>query len=195
MSKPLPVLSQKLEELQRKLGGAGMAEEEKKRKSEVEFDIGFGGLFKGLGSLFDLVSKMSEEGKEEYTRTGEIKGLGDKAKGVYGFSVKLGLGGKPIIEQFGNIKTTDRGAVVAEAREPIVDVFDEEERLLVIAELPGVEEKDIHLEVKDDILDLSTETGDRKYNREILLPSAVDAESMESTYKNGILEIRLKKRS
>jgi len=166
--------------------------EEKKRGEEVEF--GFGSLFKGIGNLFDLVSRMTEEGKEEYTRTGEIKGLGDKARGVYGFSVKLGLGGKPIIEQFGNIKATERGAVVAEVREPIVDVFDEGESLVVIAELPGVEEDDIHLEVKDDILDLSAEAEHRKYSKEILLPSPVDADSLESSYKNGILEIKLRKR-
>jgi len=192
LTKPLPILNLKLEELQRKLGGAGMAEEKREKSGEIEF--GFGSLFKGIGNLFDLVSKMTEEGKEEYTRTGEIKGLGDKARGVYGFSVKMGLGGKPIIEQFGNIKTTEKGAVVAEVREPIVDVFDEGERLVVIAELPGVAENDIHLEVKDDILDLAAEAKDRKYSKEVLLPSAVDADSMESSYKNGILEIRLRKR-
>jgi len=114
ISKPLPVLSLKLEELQRKLGGAGVAEE--KKKEERESGFGLGGLLKGLGSLFDLVSRMAEEGQDEYTRTGEISGLGGKATGVYGFSVKMGLGGKPTIEQFGNIKATEKGAVVAEVR-------------------------------------------------------------------------------
>ena len=166
---------------------------EGKRKG-VEFEFSFGNLFKGIGILFDLISKMTEEGKEEYTRTGEIKGLGEKVKGVYGFSVKMGLAGKPIIEQFGNIKATEKGAVVAEVREPIVDVFDEGERLVVIAELPGVEENNIHLEVKDDILDITAEGKDRKYSKEVLLPSPVDAKSMETSYKNGILEIRLRKR-
>ncbi len=183
LTRPMPILSLKLEELQRKIGGAEVAEE--KRKKGEEFEFGFGSLFKGIGNLFDLVSQMTEEGKEEYTRTGEIRGLGDKAKGVYGFSVKMGLGGKPVIEQFGNIKATERGAVVAEVREPLVDVFDEGDTLVVIAELPGVEEGDIHLEVKDDILDLSAEAEDRKYRKEVLLPSSVDAESMESSYKMG----------
>ncbi len=167
---------------------------DEKRKSGEEVEIGFGSLFKGIGNLFDLVSKMTEEGKEEYTKTGEITGLGDKVKGVYGFSVKLGLGGKPVIEQFGNIKETEKGAVVDEVREPIVDVFDEGEGLVVVAELPGVGEDDIRLEVRDDILDLAAKADGRKYSKEILLPSPVDADSMESTYKNGILEIKLRKR-
>ncbi len=192
LTKPLPILSLKLEELRKRLGGAPMTEE--KRKAGGEFEFGFGSLFKGIGSLFDLVSKMTEEGEEEYTQTGEIRGLGDKAKGVYGFSVKMGLGGKPVIEQFGNIKATEKGAVVAEVREPIVDIFDEGEKLVIIAELPGVGEEDIHLEVKDDILDLSAEARDRKYRKEVLLPSLIDADSMESLYKNGILEIKLRKK-
>jgi len=192
LTKPLPILNLKLEELRKRLGGAAMAEE--KKKASGEFEFGFGSLFKGIGNLFDLVSRMTEEGQEEYTRSGEIRGLGDKAKGVYGFSVKMGLGGKPVIEQFGNIKATERGAVVAEVREPIVDVFDEGDKLVVIAELPGVEESNVHLEVKDDILNLSAEAKDRKYSKEVLLPSPVDANSMESSYKNGILEVKLGKK-
>ena len=193
LTRPLPVLGLKLEELQKKLGGASMAEEEKKRRSEGEFDFGFGGLFKGLGGVFEFVSKMVEEGKEEYTRSGEIKGLGDKVKGVYGFSVKMGLGGKPVVEQFGNIKATDRGAVVDEVREPMVDVIDEGEVVVVIAELPGVEEHGIHLEVKGDILNITAEAEYRKYSKEVLLPSPVEAGAIESTYKNGILELRIRK--
>jgi len=192
LTKPLPILNLKLEELQKRLGGVHMTEE--KRKVGGEFEFGFGSLFKGIGNLFELVSKMAEEGEGEYTRTGEIRGLGDKAKGVYGFSVKMGLGGKPVIEQFGNIKATEKGAVVAEVGEPIVDVFDEGEKLVVIAELPGVEESDIHLEVRDDILNLTAEAEGRKYSKEVLLPSPVDAGSMESSYKNGILEIKLRKK-
>ena len=169
-----------------------MAKEE--RKSRREFDFGLGGLFKGIGNLFDLVSRMTEEGTEELTRTGEIKGLSDKVRGIYGFTIRTGLGGQPTVEEFGNIRKTEKGAVVAEVREPIVDIFDEEDLVLVVAELPGVEERDIHLEVKDDILNLTAEGKDRKYSKEVLLPSVVDADTMESTYKNGVLEIKLIKR-
>ena len=171
-----------------------MAKEEKEPK--VQIDFGLGGLFKGIGGLFDMVSKMTEEGKEEYTRTGEIKGLGDKAKGIYGFSVKMGIGGQPTVEQFGNIKKTEKGSVeVAEVREPIVDVFDEGDYLMVIAELPGVDESDIHLEIKGDILNLKAEGKDRKYTKEVLLPSQVEAESMETQYRSGIMEIKLTKKA
>jgi HSP20 family protein len=167
---------------------------ETKEEAKVTFDLGFGGLFKGLGDFIDLLGDMIETGEEEVTRTGEfrVKGLGDKGRGVYGFSVRTGIGGIPRVERFGNIRTTEEGPVVAEVREPLVDVFDEEQEIVVVAELPGVAEDEVRIEIQDDILSLET-TGERKYAKEILLPEPVDAATLQKAYKNGILELRLKK--
>jgi HSP20 family protein len=175
---------------------------EKKRKEvrqEVSFDLGLGGLFKGLGDFLDVLSEVVEEAGEKgtatTTRTGEfrIKGMGEKARGVYGFTIRSGLGGSPVVERFGNIRSTEEGPVVAEVREPLVDIFDEDQEIVIVAELPGVSEEDIRFEVQDDILSLET-TGERRYAKEILLPGPVDA-AAQKTYKNGILELRLKKKS
>jgi HSP20 family protein len=174
-----------------------MAEKKEKKKEEkddVEIDFGvgkiaFGGVFKGLGNLIDLASKLSEEGVET---KGEIGGLPKGVRGVYGFSIRT-LAGKPIIESFGNIKDTAKGPVVEEVREPMVDVFDEKDRILVIAELPGVSEDKIKIEVAGDILHLTASGSDRKYAKEILLPGKVKPEPVKTYYKNGILEITLKK--
>jgi HSP20 family protein len=169
-----------------------MAGKEEKEKIEIDFGMGkisFGGLFKGIGNLIDLASKLSEEGVD---KKGEIKGLPKGAKGVYGFSVKT-LAGKPVVESFGNIRETAKGPVVEEIREPIVDVFDEEDYILVIAELPGVSEDEIKVEVAGDILNLTASDKDRKYAKEILLPSKVKSDPMKTSYKNGILEVTLEK--
>lgn len=196
-SKPLPIISLKLEELEHEMrgaegGGTGMAKERKDTASS--FGPGLGGLFKGMGGLLDLVSEMAANGKEEQTTSGEAEALGGKAKAVYGISIKLGLGGKPVIEQFGNVRATETGAEVAEVREPLVDVMDEGDRLVVIAELPGVEADDIQVDIKDDVLILCAEGKHRKYSKEVLLPAPVEAEAMERSFKNGILEIRLTRR-
>jgi HSP20 family protein len=169
-----------------------MSKKEENDNVEIDFGIGkigFGGLFKGLGNLIDLASKLSEEG---YERGGEIRGLPQGAKGVYGFSVRT-LAGKPVIESFGNIRETAKGPVVEEIREPMVDIFDEKDRILVIAELPGVSESEIKIEVAGDILNLAASDKDRKYAKEILLPGKVKPDSMKTSYKNGILEITLEK--
>ncbi len=169
------------------------------KEDGINIDFGIGGLFKGLGNLIDTATSLAEKG-EEISRTGEIrfsglekiKGIKD-LKGVYGVSVRTMADGSPSVQPFGNIKKTPKGPVVEEVREPLIDVFDEEDYVLVVAELPGVEKNEIHTEVKGDILILKAEKDERKYSKEVLLPSAVDVNTKESSFKNGILEIKLMK--
>jgi HSP20 family protein len=168
--------------------------DKKKDNDRVDIDFGdggisFGGLFKGLGNLIDIATKLNEAGVQ---RKGEIRGLSRGAKGVYGLKIST-LAGKPVIESFGNIKETARGPVVEEVREPMVDVFDEEGRVLVVAELPGVSEKEIKVDVSGDILNLTADGKERKYAREVLLPARVRPEPVRKSYKNGVLEILLEK--
>ena len=175
-----------------------MTQAKRKRREagegEVHVDLGLGNLFKGLGEFLDVVSDLAEKQETLVTRQGEfkVKGLGDRAKGVYGFSVRTASGGIPKVERFGNIHRTDKGPEVAEVREPLVDSFDEDKEIVVVAELPGVGESEIRVEIKEDILSLET-TGEHKYAKEILLPQPVDPSKMTKSYKNGILELRLKK--
>ena len=167
--------------------------ERKGSDEQVHVDLGFGELFKGIGNFIDLLAEMTEKGESETSRTGEIKFKGsDKLRGVYGFSIRTGIGGMPQVERFGNIRETEEGPVVVEAREPLVDTFDEGDNILVVVELPGVSDDEIQVEAKDDILTLST-TGEHKYAKEILLPSRVDSATMKKSHKNGVLEIRFTK--
>lgn len=169
--------------------------EPEEKKEGINIDLGFGELFKGLGNIIDLATKMAEEGKSVITKTGEIKGLGEKAKGVFGISVRTLAGGETTVEPFGNIhKVTEKGPVVEEVREPIIDIFEEPDYVRVVAELPGVEEKDIKYELKkDNALAITSLNADRKYSKEVSLPCSIDPEKVESKYKNGILELKLMK--
>jgi len=72
-------------------------------------------------------------------------------------------------------------------------VFEEKDCLRVTAELSGVEEKEINLKVDGKTLEIVAGTSAREYYKKVELPYAVDKEIMESSYRNGILEIKLKK--
>ena len=118
---------------------------------------------------------------------------------VYGYSVKIGPNGKPIIREFGNMKPTQGGKEgpalsLQDQREPLVDIIDEGDQVRVLAELPGVDKDAIHLYVEEHTLTIKVESLERRYYKELSLPSEVVGSSSKSTYRNGVLETILKKR-
>jgi len=112
---------------------------------------------------------------------------------VYGYSVKIGPDGKPEIREFGNVKPGRLGPQVKEEREPLVDIIETNGEIHVVAELPGVEKKDIKLHGTEDSLSISVDTPQRKYFKEISLPAKVNVKEAKTEYKNGVLEVKLPK--
>ncbi|MBI4704459.1 MAG: Hsp20/alpha crystallin family protein [Deltaproteobacteria bacterium] len=161
------------------------------RGSEGSGELGLGGMLRSLGGFVELLSDLAERGGE-LRRSGEI-GEDDKGvKAVWGFTVRAG-GAGPRVERFGNVKEGGLGPTVEETREPMVDVFDEEGHLLVVAELPGVEAADIHHDVNGDVLVVWATRGERKYRKEVLLPCAVAARGAAASHRNGVFELKLPK--
>ena len=169
-----------------------MEKENEKKESEFEF-LGLGGLFKGIEKLIDLAGKVTDEGEMRKEGTIDLEHLKKGMKGVYGFTIKSAVGGGPKVETFGNIKKTPEGPKVEEEREPITDVFDEANEVIIIAEMPGMTEEDIVVELKEDILEISAANKLRRYHKEVLLPVKKGRENLTSAYNNGMLEIRIKK--
>ena len=176
---------------------AKKSETGKDKRGQTSVDFGLGGLLDGIQKLVEAASGL-EGADGQINRTGEftIPGLGEKGKGIFGFSVSTLAGGegrqKVKVQPFGNIHKTAEGVTVEEAREPVVDVFEEGNEIRVIAELPGVREGDIKCDVEGDILTISTDS-DRRYHAEVLLPAPAETGGIESSYNNGILELKLKK--
>jgi len=174
-----------------------MAKDQSGRRAKDEGSAGLGSLLGGLGTLLERLSELADKGAE-LRRSGEISGLDPEGKlrGVYGFTIRSGLKGRESevqVQPFGNVRKDERTgkAVVHEVREPMVDLFEEEDHVLVVAELPGVGQEDVQLEVHEDILSLSASKDDTKYRKEILLPRAFTREKMSYTCRNGVLRVRL----
>jgi HSP20 family protein len=166
----------------------------KDKKDEAAFELfGLGGLFKGIEKLVDLAGKLEEKGG--MSKEGELnldhikKGM----KGVYGFTINTAGGGSPKVQTFGNIKKTPEGPKVDEEREPITDIFDEQSEIIVIVEMPGIEETDLKIDLKEDILEISASSKSRSYRKELLLPVKAISENLKHKFTNGILEIKIKK--
>jgi len=78
-------------------------------------------------------------------------------------------------------------------RQPLLDVFEEEDHLIVLAELPGVDKKDVNIKADENTLTISACNKTRKYLRKVWLPTPVQKDTIKSTYKNNVLQVRLQK--
>ncbi|MGI0007933.1 MAG: archaeal heat shock protein Hsp20 [Nitrosotalea sp.] len=108
----------------------------------------------------------------------------------YGYSLTVGPDGKPVVKEYGNVQP---GLLQkSETREPFVDVIvDNKEKVLkIVAEMPGVEKKDIKIEVVGRAVNLDAENDDKKYQTKIPIKQKVDEDSVKATYSNGILEVK-----
>ena len=93
---------------------------------------------------------------------------------------------------------------------PAVDIFETEAEIIVKAELPGMERKDISLHLENNVLSLrgerkfEKETKDENYHRiersygafsrSFAIPATVDEEKIRAEYKDGVLNIVLPKK-
>ena len=93
--------------------------------------------------------------------------------------------------------------------EPVVDIYDDKDNIVIKAELPGVDKKDIKVDLKDHVLTLK---GERSYENEVKednyyhkerafgkfqrafrLPVNLDSEKINADFKDGVLKIEIPK--
>jgi HSP20 family protein len=78
------------------------------------------------------------------------------------------------------------------SRKSTADILECGDHISVTIELPGVEKDDINLEIVDDVLEIAVDSPGRNYSDIVELPSKVDPNSIEATFKNGVLNVCLK---
>ena len=93
---------------------------------------------------------------------------------------------------------------------PVVDIYEHEGSIVLKAELPGIDPKDVDVRLENNLLTLS---GERKLDNEVkqdsyhrveraygsftrsfTLPTVVDQEKIKADYKDGVLKVTLPKR-
>jgi HSP20 family protein len=93
---------------------------------------------------------------------------------------------------------------------PSINVIEDENKITIKAELPGVEPKDVNLTIENDTLIIEGERKEERqsekeqfkliesayghFKRVIALPESIDANKIEANYKNGVLTIILPKK-
>jgi HSP20 family protein len=69
------------------------------------------------------------------------------------------------------------------------DVHEYNDRIVVIADLPGMEKNDIELKCDGRVVSVDATNEARSYEERVQLPARVDEHSAEATYNNGVLEV------
>jgi HSP20 family protein len=118
----------------------------------------------------------------------------DRAPLVYGFSVRAGEDGEPVVQEFGNSSAPAKVASKEEQeREPLIDIIESADLVRVIVELPGVQKSDIKIEAHDRRLEIGVETESKQFHEQVDLPCNIIPDSVKASYKNGVLEISMKR--
>jgi len=147
------------------------------------YDDEFDKLFKRMSRSFMNLDDVFDGFRE----TGDFKSNGPF---YYGYTMTTGPDGKPVVKEYGNVKP---GLLpTSDAREPLVDtLIDEKEKVLkLVAEMPGVEKKDVKVVVEEKTVQIDAEHGEKKYHVKVPIKYKVDKDSAKASYTNGILELK-----
>lgn len=166
---------------------------EKRRRRRNPFDFFDDDFIRDLlddDRVMDDIRRMTEEMMRMFSNAQPGKPV------VHGFKIHYGPDGKPIIEDFGNkqIKSPEGEALISEEREPLTDIIEGDEDVSITVEIPGVEKEDIDLNATNDALEIKVDTPQRKYHKKLILPCDILPKTTKATYKNGILDIVLRRR-
>lgn len=92
---------------------------------------------------------------------------------------------------------------------PVVDIYDNDDNIVIKAELPGIDKEGIEIDVKDRVLTLKGERSSEnevkddnyyrrersfgKFERAFTLPADVDPDKIKADFKDGVLKIDIPK--
>ena len=146
------------------------------------FDDEFDTMFKKMSRSFMNLDDIFEGAKES--------GIQTDGPFYYGYTMTIGPDGKPVVKEYGNVKPSL--LPTSDTREPFVDILvDEKQKVLkLVAEMPGVEKKDVKVVVNDKNVNIDAEHGEKKYHAKVPIQHKVDKDSAKASYKNGVLELK-----
>lgn len=115
---------------------------------------------------------------------------------------------------FEDAVTTARGEekdLISSSWAPAVDIYEDETQLVLTAEVPGIEEKDIEIKIEDNTLTIrgerkmEKETKEENYHRieraygsffrSFTLPNYIDQDKIHAEHENGVLKITMIKKA
>jgi HSP20 family protein len=179
----------------------------RRRRKDNPFDEFLNNFMNNFGAgfdfenIFDTMDYIIEDMLRKFSFNAPKGDMRNPPGFVWGFRMTTGSDGRPRIERFGNTpKKVEHGAgkyQPSPEREPLVDVIEDTDVIRVIAEIPGVRKENVDLSTTETSLLIQAESEDRrrKYYKELDLPCSIVPDSATAKFKNGVLEVELRKDS
>lgn len=147
----------------------------------------FNDIYDELERLGELIDDTMNKAFDETYENSSLKRNRSK-----GFSIKFSSDGKPRFEEINRRQNWDEEDDV-DGRDPLVDLIDDGENLIIFVALPGVDKEAIDLRVTENCLTFSVDGSDFEWYDELKLPAKVNPKLAHASYKNGVLEVKLSK--
>lgn len=151
-------------------------------------DPWFNDIYDELERLGDLIDETMQKAFKSSSKDEPIKRNRFKS-----YSVKLGPDGKPRFRKYNSRQHGQTEFEVIDDPEPLVDIIEEKDTVVILAAIPGVNKDDIDLRLTENNLTFSVDSADFEWYDEFKLPARVNPKEARASYKNGVLEIKVKK--
>lgn len=150
-------------------------------------------LLGGLGRFIDIMADMVESDKHETHMSGAIEPDPQrKIAGKYDLSIRFldkDAGGLRGIRTLSDI--LDREPSGPRTTEPVTDVYEDADRILIVAELPGVRPDDIGLEIGERSVKITASGGGTLYAKKVPLPFTPRPEAVKTAFVNAIYSVEI----
>ena len=175
----------------------------------MAFSDDFGDMFEDLDTLNRRLMKKFQKEIDEMFReitSGKIKGAWETREinepQAKGFIIQGRFGFNESLEPIEPLKPPRRRPLpenpfelskneAKDTREPLTDIFNEEDATKIYVELPGEKKEDLRLRFIEDGLEVKAKNFDKIL---ALSKSNLDTNSLTSEYKNGVLKITIRKK-
>jgi HSP20 family protein len=163
----------------------------RRRKNPFDFlnDKEFEQIFKEMKRMFE--SNSFQEMIEKMLHDS----LGSNKHFIHGLNINIMPIVRPKPERYSSpqLKNPQGKTTSSRVNEPLLDIIKGDKEIAVTVEIPDIEKEDIDLNATENTLELIVNNPKSKYHKLLNLPCSIKPRTMESTYKNGVLDIVIKR--
>ncbi len=182
--------------------GKESSREDKDNAADLAGMLGVGGFLDGVSNLISKFGDLAERGEALKKSMGDSQASAKPIRTSGGFTVRFGGLASDEADQ-ASVRPVDTAArqrssspkkaeaVVPKEREAAVELFEEEDHLLLVAEMPGVATENVELDFHDKCLSIKGHSKTAVFQAQVELPRAFTSEQVAVTANNGVVEIRL----